>query len=108
MPENKMCIRDSVYTAGSGVGALQIWREHGDKIQILVTDMVMPDGMNGRELAKHLQASKPALKVIYCSGYTNDVFGDDSPLRNNENFLEKPFQLNVLLQKIRDCVEVNG
>jgi len=97
-----------VYTAGSGVGALQIWREHGDKIQILVTDMVMPDGMNGRELAKHLQASKPALKVIYCSGYTNDVFGDDSPLRNNENFLEKPFQLNVLLQKIRDCVEVNG
>jgi two-component system cell cycle sensor histidine kinase/response regulator CckA len=94
-----------VYTAASGVRALQIWREHRDSIQILITDMVMPEGLGGRELAQELLATNPGLKVIYCSGYTNDVFGEDSPLRNNENFLEKPFQLNVLLQKIRDCSE---
>jgi two-component system, cell cycle sensor histidine kinase and response regulator CckA len=94
-----------VYTAASGVRALQIWQEHSDTIKILVTDMVMPDGVSGRDLAKRLQTDKPALKVIYCSGYTNDVFGEDSPLHSNENFLEKPFQLNVLLQKIRDCVD---
>ena len=94
-----------VYSAASGARALHTWREHSDSIEILVTDMVMPEGIGGRELAKQLLATNPRLKVIYCSGYTNDVFGEDSPLRNNENFLEKPFPLQVLLQKIRDCAE---
>jgi CheY-like chemotaxis protein len=94
-----------VHTAASGARARPIWKEHQDEIQVLITDMVMPDGIGGRELAAELLAAKPKLKVIYCSGYTNDILGEDSPLRNAENFLEKPFQFNVLLQKIRECID---
>jgi CheY-like chemotaxis protein len=94
-----------VYPAASGVSALEIWRDHGGAIDILVTDMVMPDGIGGRELADQLLARDPGLKVIYCSGYTNEIFGPDSPLRKNDNFLEKPFQLNRLLEMIRECAD---
>jgi two-component system, cell cycle sensor histidine kinase and response regulator CckA len=52
-----------------------------------------------------LRTSNPRLKVIYCSGYTNDVVDEGIPSRASENFLEKPFQLNALLQKIRDCAD---
>jgi two-component system, cell cycle sensor histidine kinase and response regulator CckA len=93
-----------VLAAASGFRALQIWEEHQKSIQILITDMVMPEGIGGRELARRLQARDPGLKVIYCSGYTNEIVDDDFVLRSRENFLEKPFQLSVLLQKIRDCM----
>ena len=62
-------------------------------------------GVGGRDLAERLLSEKPGLKVIYCSGYTKDMFEKDSPLRANENFLEKPFKLNTLLQRIRDCAD---
>jgi len=94
-----------VLPAASGLRALQVWDEHSKSIRVLITDMVMPEGIGGRELGKRLQAKDPKLKVIYCSGYTNEVVDDDFALRSRENFLEKPFQLNVLLQKIRDCVD---
>ena len=94
-----------VLPAASGVRALEIWADCKDDIEILITDMVMPEGIGGRELGKRLQAMNPELKVIYCSGYTNEIIDDDFALRSRENFLEKPFQLNVLLQKIRDCAD---
>jgi PAS domain S-box-containing protein len=94
-----------VHAAASGLRALEIWRERRDTIDVLVTDMVMPEGVSGRELADRLRADKPGLKVIYCSGYTDDMLGQDSPLRNNENFLEKPFEPRKLLQRLRDCAD---
>jgi PAS domain S-box-containing protein len=94
-----------VYAAASGVKALEVWREHRDGIDIMVTDMVMPEGMNGRELAERLRKEKPDLKVIYCSGYNADILGKDSPLRNNEIFLQKPFSLDKLLSRVRDCLD---
>jgi two-component system cell cycle sensor histidine kinase/response regulator CckA len=94
-----------VHTAESGVKALEVWREHRGAIDILITDMVMPEGIGGRELAKELLSEKPSLKVIYCSGYTNDVYGQEVPLRKGENFLEKPFNLNLLLQMIRSGLD---
>ncbi|HKW29318.1 MAG TPA: response regulator, partial [Verrucomicrobiae bacterium] len=97
-----------IHAAGSGLQALEIWRERREGIDILVTDMVMPDGMNGRELADRLRNDKPDLKIIYCSGYANNMPGKDSPLRDNEAFLEKPFEPSKLLQKIRDCVEIRN
>jgi two-component system, cell cycle sensor histidine kinase and response regulator CckA len=93
-----------VHTAASGLRALDVWREHNGAIDVLITDMVMPEGIGGRELAKELLSQKPALKVIYCSGYTNDVYGTEVSLRKDENFLEKPFHLNALLQMIRKCL----
>jgi len=93
------------YTAISGVQALDVWREHRNGIDILVTDMVMPEGMTGRELADRLRVDKPGLKIIYCSGYAKDMPGRDSPLRDNEDFLEKPFEPVKLLQRIRACAD---
>jgi len=93
-----------IYTASSGVQALETWKDHANKIEMLITDMVMPGGVGGRELSERLRAEKPGLKVIYCSGYTDDMLGKDSPLRNNPNFVEKPFDPAKFLQRVRDCV----
>jgi len=94
-----------IHTAASGIQALEVWRECQDVIDILVTDMVMPEGMTGRELADQLRTQKPDLKILYCSGYANNMPGKDSPLRHNESFLEKPFEPVKLLQKVRECVD---
>jgi PAS domain S-box-containing protein len=94
-----------IHEAASGMEALKLWPALRDKVDLLVTDMVMPDGMAGHELADKLLAEKPALKVIYCSGYTNAAFSENSALRNNPNFLEKPFGPQKLLQRVRDCLD---
>lgn len=94
-----------VIEADSGASALLRWQQHGDTIDLLLTDMVMPEGISGRELATRLQAEHPNLKVIYSSGYTDEMLGEDSPLRNTPNFLEKPFDHNKLLKQVRDCLD---
>jgi len=94
-----------VHEAASGLSALKVWEEHRAAIDLLLTDMVMPEGINGRELAERMRSEKPALKVIYCSGYTDELLGTDSLLRYNVNFLEKPFEVHKFLQRIRDCLD---
>ena len=94
-----------ILEAESGPAALKIWREHGKEIDLLVTDMVMPGGMNGRELAERLRQDRHDLKVIYCSGYTDEVLGADSPLRNNPNFLEKPVEPHKFIKRVRGCLD---
>jgi len=94
-----------VIEAASGRSALEAWPRHREAIDLLFTDMVMPDGISGRELAARLQAEKPGLKVIYSSGYTDDMLGENSPLRDNPNFLEKPFDTHKLLKQVRDCLD---
>ena len=90
-----------VHEAENGAAAWQLWQQQRAHIDLLITDMVMPGGMGGRELAQRLLAEKPALKVIYCSGYTDDMLGTDSKLRVNGNFLEKPFAPDELLRRVR-------
>jgi two-component system, cell cycle sensor histidine kinase and response regulator CckA len=94
-----------ILEAESGPAALKIWHEHGKDIDLLVTDMVMPGGMNGRELAERLRQDRQDLKVIYCSGYTDEVLGADSPLRNNPNFLEKPVEPHQFIERVRACLD---
>jgi DNA-binding NtrC family response regulator len=94
-----------VIEAESGVIARELWQQHRGAIDLLLTDLVMPDGISGRELAGQLTAEKPGLKVIYASGYTDDMLGKDSPLRGNPNFLEKPFDPHKLLKQVRDCLD---
>jgi two-component system cell cycle sensor histidine kinase/response regulator CckA len=94
-----------IIEADSGLSALEIWQHKRGTIDLLFTDMVMPDGISGRELASQLLAEKPGLKVIYASGYTDDMLGEGSPLRNNPNFLEKPFESYRLLKRVRDCLD---
>ncbi len=94
-----------IHEASSGNEALKLWPALREKVDLLVTDMVMPDGVTGNELADKLTAEKPGLKVIYCSGYTNAALTENSALRNNPNFLEKPFGPQKLLQRVRDCLD---
>ncbi len=93
-----------IHPAESGPRAVEIWQKHRDSIDMLLTDMVMPEGMNGRELADRLRIERPDLKVLFCSGYSDEMLGKDSPLRSKGNFLEKPFEPARLLQSVRDCV----
>ena len=94
-----------VVEADSGVSALDLWPRHKEHVHLLLTDMVMPDGMTGRELAEKLQAEKPALKVIFTSGYDPDVVGKDFVLREGLNFLQKPYHPRKLAKTVRDCLD---
>ncbi len=94
-----------VFEAASASEALELWRRHAEVIDMLVTDIVMPGGLTGCELASHVLSQKPGVKVIYCSGYTDAMFGEDSLLRTSVNFLAKPFDPHQLLDLIRECLD---
>ena len=72
---------------------------------VVLTDLVMPDRMNGRELAERLWADRPKLKVIFTSGYSADVVGKDFVLRRGLNYLQKPYHPQKLALAIRDCLD---
>jgi len=91
--------------AESGVAALEVWRAHKDKIQLLLTDMVMPDGMTGRDLAERLKAERPHLKVIYTSGYSRDILGKEPALVEGVNFLQKPYDPRKLAEIVRNYLD---
>ena len=90
-----------ILEAPTGVKALEVWNQNRDQIGLLLTDLVMPDGMNGKDLAHRLRQENPKLKAIYMSGYSAEVAGKDFPLEEGVNFLSKPFQITKLAQAIR-------
>ena len=94
----------TVLQAESGVAALQVWNEHRNRIRLLFTDLIMPDGMTGRELAEKLQSEKPGLKVIYTSGYSTEV-GKGLQLIEGVNFLQKPYPSGKLVQAVRKSLD---
>ena len=91
-------------TANNGVEALSVWREHRDKVDLLLTDMVMPEGVTGTELAAKLTADRPDLPVIYTSGYSNELAVSQSSLPAGR-FLAKPYQSKLLVQTIREALD---
>jgi two-component system cell cycle sensor histidine kinase/response regulator CckA len=94
-----------VLQASNGPEAIEVWEKNRAKIDLLLTDMVMPSGMSGGELAKELVALNPALKIIYTSGYSPDILKQDSLLLQGVNFLPKPYDLPSLLKAIRLCLD---
>jgi PAS domain S-box-containing protein len=80
--------------------ALKIWGEHHDKIRLLLTDLLLPGGMNGNELAEQLLKQNPKLKIIYSSGYRADIIGYNFPLKIGVNFLSKPFESHQLAEAV--------
>jgi CheY-like chemotaxis protein len=94
-----------VLEAATGFEALEVWNQQRDGIHLLLTDMVMPGGMTGKELGERLLKENPKLKVIYASGYSAEVAGKDFPLEEGVNFLTKPFQAQKLAQAIRRCLD---
>ena len=96
----------SVIEAGSGIEALKAWDEHDGQIDLLLTDMVMPDGMTGSEVAAQLRKRKPELKVIFTSGYSAEVMGKDFS-QSDIAFLAKPYLPPQLAQLVRQCLDSN-
>jgi PAS domain S-box-containing protein len=97
-----------VLEAPTGVRALQVWKAHREDISLLLTDLVMPDGMTGKELAQGLLRENPKLKVVYMSGYSAEVIGRDFPLESGVNFLAKPFQVQMLAQTVRQMLDAGS
>jgi PAS domain S-box-containing protein len=92
----------------NGNEALEVWKQHRHEIHLLLTDLVMPGGMTGKDLAGRLLKENPELKVIYASGYSAEVAGKDFPLEEGVNFLAKPFQARKLAQTIRQNLDATS
>ncbi len=93
-----------VIEAASGAEALRAWDEMKGEVDLLLTDMVMPNGVSGRELVNQLRKRRADLKVIYSSGYSEEVVGDDfDPER--AWFLPKPYNPQQLAQMVRRCLD---
>ena len=93
-----------ILEAASGVEALALWHQHHKEIALLLTDMVMPVGLTGQELAEKFSAQKPGLKVIYISGYSLQAAGKDFAILDGPNFLQKPFDGARLAATVRACL----
>ncbi|HSY17234.1 MAG TPA: PAS domain S-box protein [Candidatus Acidoferrales bacterium] len=94
-----------VLEAFNGVEALKLWKKHRDDIHLLLTDLVMPGGMTGKELAKQLLEQNPKLKVVYTSGYSAGIASKDFQLEEGVNFLTKPFEARKLAQIVRERLD---
>ena len=94
-----------VLTAESGPVALDLWRAHGDAVDLLLTDVVMPHGMSGPQLASTLLAEAPELPVVFTSGYSAETNAEGFTLEQGVNFLQKPYQLGMLVRVVRQAVE---
>lgn len=95
-----------VVTAINGVEALRTWSAQQGSFDLLLTDMAMPEGMTGRELADQLRDQKPALKVVYTSGYSVDLISQEGEeLVECVNFLQKPYHPNRLAETVRACLD---
>ncbi len=94
-----------IIEAETGVQALKIWPRHKHEIALVVTDMVMPGGVSGRELGEQLRRDLAGLKIIYTSGYSADIAGKDFPLQEGVNFLPKPFNSADLARLVRKTID---
>jgi PAS domain S-box-containing protein len=94
-----------ILQAESGRKALDVWNESKDEIDLVLTDLVMPDRVNGRELAERLWVERPDLKVIFTSGYSAEVVGKDFVMRRGLNYLQKPYHPQRLASVVRDCLD---
>jgi signal transduction histidine kinase/HAMP domain-containing protein len=95
----------SVLEAGTGAEALQVWEGHRGKIDLVLTDMVMPGGMSGRELAGRLLSMHPSTRIIFTSGYNMEETNTDFFRRRGAVFLQKPYTRNTLTRLVRECLD---
>jgi PAS domain S-box-containing protein len=94
-----------VLEAPTGTKALEVWRENRAEISLLLTDLMMPDGMSGIDLAQNLLHENPQLKVIFMSGYSDELAGRSLPMQEGANFLSKPFAAQQLAQTLRASLD---
>ena len=93
-----------VLTAANGNEAERVFANHGDEVQVVVTDVVMPE-MSGRELVERLRRLRSSVRVLYMSGYTDDAVVRHGVVEAVEAFLQKPFSPLALARKVRDVLD---
>ncbi len=93
-----------VLAAGTADDAIRLASEYSGKIDLLITDVIMPQ-MNGRELAEQVRAFCPHIRTLFMSGYTADIIAHHGILEDGVNFIEKPFLMEDLAQKIRGVLD---
>ena len=94
-----------VLDAATGREALAVWEKEGRNVDLLLTDVAMPDGLSGRDLATKLQEDNPRLPVIFSSGYTQESLQRKEPAGASETFLPKPYQPAELARIVRASLD---
>ncbi len=94
-----------VLEAEDGPSALRVWAEQGPAVDLLLTDMVMPNGITGRELSLRLLAERPSLPIIYASGYSIELTAPDFQPNERQIFLQKPYLTDQLVTTVRRCLQ---
>ena len=94
-----------VLESATGAEALKLWPQHAQEIDLLLTDMVMPEGITGWELAEKLRAENPQLKVLCTSGYSVDLARRNFSAPEGLRFLQKPFKPETLALAVRECLD---
>ena len=93
-----------ILQAGSGVEALKVWEENGRNVDLLISDMIMPEGMSGRELTEKLQKADPNMPAILTSGYSQDMIEREAVLNESVKFFSKPYHPSQLAQAVRESL----
>jgi DNA-binding NtrC family response regulator len=94
-----------VLPAENGARALDLCSKYDQQVDLLLTDVIMPGGISGGELARRLRSRVPSLKVLYTSGYAPGVAAADLNLIAGFNFLPKPHRPCELVRMVRDCLD---
>jgi CheY-like chemotaxis protein len=97
----------TIWEATNAQEALEVWQSHAEEIALLLTDIVMPGEMTGRDLAEQLWGQRPGLKVIFVSGYSAEVLGKGTDFirRTKSRFLQKPSSSRAILDTVRRCLD---
>jgi len=95
----------TVLEAEDGVAAESLWRDRGQEVDLVLTDLVMPNGISGFEVARRMRAGRPSLKVIYMTGHSQDLVEHGGKLTAGIDFLPKPFENRDLIRMIRDRLD---
>lgn len=94
----------TVFAAGTGAEAIEIWNRERASIHLLLSDIMMPEGMSGRELADRILSDEPSLPVMFTSGYPTEALAGDVA-RSGHCFLQKPYDSATLARAVRDCLD---
>ncbi|MBC8003020.1 MAG: response regulator, partial [Opitutaceae bacterium] len=95
----------NILQAANGREARELVRTYQGRIDLLLTDMMMPEGVSGWELAEEFKVLRPDARVIFTSGYSVELLGETAELSEEINFVPKPYQPYKLAKAVRDCLD---